>query len=276
MLATTALLSLLLLTPATQTDAGSHATTVATTTTLQIEQHGAASRVLVHVDVLEGAARAEGTVTVLDGDRVLARVPVRDGRAELTTNLPLDGGHVLSADFGAHQRFGGSRSGRRAVGTPVAPVRGNVTVTIPAGMLTLTSATREVAMTRDRVTGHGRGSAADDATASGATRVVVTDTRAGNMGFAVQVTVDTGRASVPPATPRRRAGASLCALEAVRLPGNALRPADVRVRRGCVATSARATVATYPAGIGIGTLDLRGRVVVPGDAGVAHLTWTVI
>ena len=99
--------------------------------------------------------------------------------------------------------------------------------------------------------------------------------RAGDLGFSVRVDVDR-----PAATDRRRAadrtsGARLCAVEPVQVPGNALDAREVRTAHGCVDAGRGATVATYPAGAGTGTLDLRARLVGARAASV-HLTWTAL
>ena len=277
MLATTALLSLLLFSPGQEH--GQQTATVATGTSLQVEQHGTSTRMLVQVLGEDGSVPSSGRVTVLDGERVLATLPVRGGRAELTTNLLQEGRHLITADFAAVGRLSGSRSARCAVGTATVPVTGNLTVTIPAGHLTITSATERVSLEPDPGTVARRrsGAAREGGASSGPARVLVTDTRAGDLGFTVQVRVTTGQETRPWRTSRRGVTSRLCQVAAVQLPGNGLAPGDLRLPPSCIDADRSVTVAIYPSGAGVGTADLRGTVVVAGSrARTARLTWTVL
>lgn len=167
------------------------------------------------VGVSASAEPVAGSVTVRDGDRPIAVLPLVGGAASVTTTA-LAGHHVVTAEFTGNGVLAGSVSAPVTVGEP-AEVRGTVAVTIPAGSLTLTTE---------------RGPC-------GNRHIRATDTRAGNLGFVVNATV-VGRAGSGPTV---RVGTVV-----VQVPGNGLRAADVREPpgRSVLRPGVPRAMATYP------------------------------
>lgn len=230
----------------------------------------AADDVVLTVDPRNGAAYGAVTVTAtvrsalagsvvfLDGERSLGSSPVVGGRARLTTNALGGGEHALVALFVSDDRtvscasavvvvhYGGSTPDLQTV--VLAVPAGAVTVTTPytpehpldLGEAVLDPATSTFSASADF----------DD--------IVVTDTRAGDLGFTVWVRADDLSSSGGGALGADHLG--LTQVRAVQVPGNALAAADVQVHdlvAGAPGLSEVGTLAHYPDGIGLGTARLR-------------------
>lgn len=194
---------------------------------------------------LEVSGREAGPVTLWDGERQVAVLPAGQGPAAFETNA--SGTHTFVARRGAAASetiVVDAASGvvdpaavsRPGAGEPTATGVG-VTVTIPPGALTVTA----------RCAPAGRTSV-----------VTVTDTRAGELGFVVTVSVD---------RPTR-----LVRTWALQVQGNALPAAEVRTAHAAALRPGRALrVAALPAGTSLGSVRVGVRL-----ADVARLTWTVL
>lgn len=176
-------------------------------------------------------------VELWDGDRLVAVLPAGSEPARLQTNAMPTSGHLVA-------RRGGQTSRPVDLGSPSGEGRGAVMVTIPPGSLTVTSAGVP----------SGRGEQ----------QVTVTDTRAGALGFVVQVRVDRP--------------AALAAARAEQVPGNALRAQDVILR--AQPTRPRpgrlASVARLPAGHGIGSVRIAVTVRGAAHPERVRVIWTVL
>ncbi|HRA50296.1 Ig-like domain repeat protein, partial [Actinotalea sp.] len=171
---------------------------VATTTAVVVTSApDGALRVTVSVAAARGGAAAAptGTVAVLDDGAPVALLPLDGGTASLTTSaLDPSVAHRLSARFAATATHAGSSSAPVEVAgpAPASGAAGAVALTIPAGLLSITSAAGQVVdLTPRGRTGRGP--------TTGLARVVVTDTRAGNLGFTVSATLVAGPGRRPDA-----------------------------------------------------------------------------
>ena len=202
----------------------------------------------VNVQVTAPDQPVTGHVTVRDGDRPIAVLPVEAGVASLSTTA-LAGHHVVTAEFHGDTVFAGSVSDRVTIGSPGQAEAGNVGVVIPAGSLGLTT-----------MSGPG-----------GDSRVRVTDTRAGDLGFVVSATAEG----------RGRPGSTISLVtEAVHVHGNALRAEDLEhsAHRLSLPAGRTRVVAVYPAARGTGSVDIAWGVRGPGGHGRApvRVVWTVM
>ena len=215
----------------------------------------------IGVRVTSGMQVPLGRVTVRDGASTLAEaLPLVRGAASFTTNGLGPGQHELTATFLGDLRSASSVSlpVLAAYGTPGAVDAGTVSVAIPRGALTLTQLSASAATGRDR---------------SGVVDVMITDTRAGDLGFTVF------------------AAASECSgllhLAARQVVGNALRARDVRLFEVALDPRLQAprAVARYPAGLSTGATHLHGLLTATGRAtlscpfpraGAATLTLTAM
>lgn len=201
-----------------------------------------------------GAGRS-ATVTVRDGAVLLVSGlrPV-DGTVTFRTNALGPGVHRIAADLVDSGRACAVGAGTASYGTGTGV--GNVELTIPRGALTIAapSAVRGGAAIAD---------------------VVITDTRAGNLGFTASVTVGTvggdGMGSV------RGSQVGLVHVHAVQVPGNALRARDVTgidIRAGDPGLGRPRVFATYPAGLSTGTVRVQGRLDVRSAGDSRQMTTT--
>jgi hypothetical protein len=227
-----------------------------TVTTLSAAPGGPGAEVTV--SVAGGTSPPTGTVTILDDGRALAVLPLDGGTATLgTAALDTASAHTLTAVYGGDGGNAASTSVPVAVGTPEAPTTAAasggiaVTLTIPSGSLSITSQTVPVALpwSFGRVV---------------TTRATVADTRAGNLGFTVSLALARPGGSIALAT----------GLHAEQVPGNGLQATDVRVTPAGLAVARHPfAVATYPPGLGLGSVGLSGTItsLVP-----VRVVWTVI
>ena len=218
--------------------------------------------VTIVVRVTSSARLPRGRVTVRDGASTVAEaLPLVRGTASFTTNGLGPGQHDLIATFlgDPHTASSVSLPVPAEYGTPAAVDAGTVSVAIPRGALTLTQLSASAATgRRDR---------------SGVVDVMITDTRAGDLGFTVS------------------AAASECSgrlhLAAQQVVGNALRARDVRLFEVALDPRLQAprAVARYPAGLSTGATHLHGLLTATGRAtlscpfpraGAATLTLTAM
>jgi len=189
-------------------------------------------------------AVAVGVVLVTGGAPVApAHAETVEARPAATLPVVDVGRDVTSA------ATGGSRSG-------------GVVVTIPVGAIMLTTpytSRRSIELGRAECRRLGSPYAAvvrlDD--------IVVTDTRAGNLGFTATVTAGRFVSATGASFAGSRAG--IVGVTAVQVPGNALRAHDVRVADtapGAPGLGAPRLVARYPAGLSTGTVRVRGLLAV--------------
>lgn len=251
MLAATALVTLLVLAAPSSDgppDGRPGGVPTPTTTTLAVREVPGGLAVTARV---QGDGRPRGSVTLAADGRTVAVLPVRDGEATLTTGALADAG-ALTAAFTSEAGWGPSAAPAVVPPTPATPGPApsatagvTVSVTIPAGALTIGPVAGSPDLLR------------------------VTDTRAGELGFTVTATLDpTARGALP------------VAVEALQVPGYVMRADDVRVAARVVAPPGRpTTVATYPAHLALGSVDLRwSPVPAPAAVGqhVPSLVWTVL
>jgi len=239
------------------------ARSVPTTTSLAVTPSAGAAfqSVTISVSVSSASGAPTGRVSIQDGAaRVAAGVPLVHGVATVTTNALGPGAHTLSAGFGGSLEFAPSTSAPvpvvfGATGTPGAQ---SVVVTIPAGSITITTP-----YTRGRPLDLGRADLDQStSTYSAGARVadiVVTDTRAGNLGFTATVVasrfVSAGGGSFAGSY------AGLVELAADQVQGNAMLARQVQLTDTPPAApglgSPRA-FARYPAGFSTGTVRING------------------
>ncbi|RYV49760.1 Ig-like domain repeat protein [Pengzhenrongella frigida] len=214
-----------------------------TTTSIAVTPSTGPANQTVTVAVTVGADSGDptGTVVVRDGATILARaVPVVGGSALIATNALGPGPHTLTAAFTASTGQRGSGSSPVSVTYGPSTSAGHtVAVEIPSGALTVTST---------RVGG------------TPFVDVVVTDTRAGNLGFSATVAAPQIRGQQRVAASRSAAG--LAQVTARQVPGNALRAGDVRVTDLPRVSPGRVpqVFARYPAGLSTGSVHLHALV----------------
>lgn len=235
-----------------------------------------ARRVSVTVAAAAGAPgdTPTGTVTVLGDGVPVAVLPLDGGMASFTTSaLDPAVAHRLTARFAPTSTHAGSSCDPVEVAGPASAGGsvGNVTLTIPAGLLSITSDAEQVVDLSER--GRTR-----RGPATARARVVVTDTRAGNLGFTVSATLVTA----PVGRHGARAHAvALVGVRAEQVPGNALAATDVVTAAGRPprAGEPATAVATYPSGLGTGSVLVTGVVVghgLPRDVETVRVLWTVM
>lgn len=247
---------------------GQAATVLTTTTAVTVwaEPQGA-SRVTVTVAGAAGTGAPAGTVALYADGAPVAVLPLDDGAASLTTTTLDPGvGHRLSARYVPTDAHAGSASPPVDLAGPgAAAVTGTVTLTIPAGLLSITSDAEQVV----RLTGFGP---AGPGPTSGTARVVVTDTRAGDLGFSVSAAVVAGS---------RSGTVRLVDVRAEQVPGNGLAASDLVTARSGLphGRGPSAAVATYPAGRGTGSVVVNADVVasgLPRGVTTVRVLWTVM
>lgn len=144
----------------------------------------------------------------------------------------------------------GAADGEQA---PAASGGVRVTVTIPPGSLSVSSSALV-----QREAFHVRATTV---------RVVVTDTRAGDLGFSLSATARGGSPSV----------AVVTGVRVEQVPGNALDPRDVAVGGGVVGPRGGSTIASYPAGLGLGSVVVTAVVLTPAlGPDDVDVVWTVL
>lgn len=156
---------------------------------------------------------------------------------------------IVTADGDTDPHAGSADSAPSAA--PAAQSGIAVSVTIPAGALSITSRTEQLTLPPSfyRVA---------------TTRVTVADTRAGDKGFAVSLEL----------VAEGRSPALVTGLHAEQVEGNALRADDVRVAGARLTPSGRpVAVASYRSGLGLGSVGLEATItsVVP-----VRVVWTVL
>lgn len=231
-------------TPGAPSDAGPAAARV-TAVHVQTSATGTGTRVEI-----TAPADAAGSVRLLADGRVLADLPLVDGRASLTTNAGapaealtacvLTGGSTGScttADPSASRPGSDGAAPGRAAGVPV-------TVTIPSGGLVLSSPTAAATL---RTSAGGR--------AVGVADTLLTDTRPGRTTTTVVLSVEGDGV---------RRGTRVVPLRPTGLPGNALDPRAFVLGRASElpAGGGTAVVARRPASTGAGAVRLAARIEV--------------
>ncbi|MBU4213056.1 MAG: hypothetical protein KJ792_00195 [Actinobacteria bacterium] len=199
-----------------------------------------------------------GSVVLLDGERSLGSSPVAGHRAALTTNALGAGEHVLVAVFVSDDRTVTCASAAVVVRYGgAAPDEQTVVLSVPTGAVTVTTP-----YTPEHPLDLGE-AVLDPATSTFSASadfddIVVTDTRAGNLGFTVSVRSD-GLTS-PGGGTLGAEHLGLTRVRAVQVPGNALVATHVEVHdlvAGAPGLGEPGTLAHYPDGIGLGTARLR-------------------
>jgi len=233
-----------------------------TTTTLAVSPDSgpAYAPVTLTSTVVSSSGAANGTVTFKDAATVLGSVPVTAGVVpSFTTNVLNAGAHSLVAEFVGTAPYGNSVS---------APVVANytlvgavdeqtVTVEIPAGTIAITTPYTPaaplalgVALLDPSDSTYSASAAFND--------IVITDTRAGNLGFTASV-VSGAFVGATGSFPGVHAG--LTDLVATQVAGNALLASNVVVTNHVPFTDGLnipKVFATYAAGQSVGTADLDG------------------
>jgi hypothetical protein len=232
----------------------------ATTLTVTPATGPAYQSVTMTATVSSASGVPQGSVTFLDGSSPVARVALGHGVASVTVNSFGPGPHDISAQFTgvAGDEPSTSLAVPVAFGSLGAPGSPSVVVTIPAGYLTITT---PHGGTRRSDLGHA---SLDMATSTSAGRtslpdIVITDTRAGNLGFTATVVASRFVNERGGSFAGSRAG--LTGLAAHQVQGNALRAADVRVLEtppGSPGLGSPRVFARYPAGLSTGTVHVTG------------------
>ena len=211
--------------------------------------------------VVASAGAANGTVTFKDGSVTLGSLPVVDGAcAPFTTNVLGAGSHSLVAEFTGTAPYTSSASAVVAATYVLAGAvdEQTVTVSIPAGTIAITTPYTPAA---PLALGTAVLDPADSTYSASAAfnDIVITDTRAGNLGF---------NASVVSGAFINGAGesfggihAGLTDLSATQVAGNALLATDIVKTNHAPfvdGLDVPKVFATYPAGKSVGTAHLRG------------------
>lgn len=234
----------------------------ATTTVLDVtpDSGNAFQPVTLTATVTAATGTPAGTVTFKDGALVLGSAPVTAaGTASITTNGLGYGLHNLTADFVGTAPYTNSSGSDTATYTSegAVPDEQTVTVTIPAGAITITTPYTPTAPL-------SLGTAVldpADATYSASAAfedIVITDTRAGNLGWTASVVsgaFTNGASSFP------GIHSGLTSLAAQQVTGNALQASNVVVTNHAPFTDGLGTpkvFATYAAGQQIGTAHIEG------------------
>lgn len=204
-----------------------------------------------------------GTATFVDSTRTLASVPVTAGAvATYTTNALGAGSHDLGCTFDGAEPYTDSASNRVAASFEQqgAATSGDVVVSIPAGAITITTPYTDVnplqlgtAVLDPATSTYSANAAFED--------IVITDTRAGNLGFTASV-LSTDFVGAGGGT-FGASYADLTKLVATQVAGNALAAADV-VLTDAKGLNASKVFAQYPAGKSVGTAKIDGTFSVSG------------
>lgn len=231
--------------PVVPTGDGAPAQAVSTETAVTLTPlDGGRVRLDVRVTGADGATPT-GRVEVRGGDVPIAEVPLADGFATLTTGAHGDGGGVVATYLGdaAHLPSHSPPPPPPSAGDGTQGIA--VTVTIPAGALTL------------------------GVVAGRADTVRVTDTRAGERGFVLSATID------PACAPSRRSLLPVV-LRPVQVPGMAMQARDAVVTPLALLSGRPTTVLTYPAHAPLGALDLRWHALPFLRTSGCAVIWTVL
>ncbi|NUU16550.1 Ig-like domain repeat protein [Cellulomonas humilata] len=233
-----------------------------TVTTLGVTPvSGAAySAVTFSTTVVASSGAANGTVSFKDGTTVLGSLPVVGGVvADFTTNVLGAGAHSLTADFVGTAPYSGS------VSAPVAATyelsgavdEQTVTVDIPVGAISITT---PYTPSNPLALGTAVLDPADSTYSASAAfeDIVITDTRAGNLGFTASV-VSGPFTSAAGSFSGLHAG--LTGLVADQVAGNALQAGNVTLTNHAPASDGLdvpKVFATYGAGQPLGTAHIEG------------------
>ncbi|MGN8247140.1 Ig-like domain-containing protein [Cellulomonas soli] len=234
-----------------------------TTTTLTVDPvTGAAYQsVALTAAVASAAGAPTGTVTFSDNGTTLGTVPVTAGVAPVfTTNVLGAGTHSLVAAFTGTAPYTSSTSAAVSAEYTLAGAvhEQTVTVDIPVGSITLTT---PYTPSSPLALGTAVLDPVDSTYAASAEfrDIVVTDTRAGNLGWTASVVSSPFVAASGDSFDGRYAG--LTGLVATQVPGNALSAADVVLTDNApytVGLAAPKVFASYPSARSLGTAHLAG------------------
>jgi hypothetical protein len=234
-----------------------------TTTTLAVDKLDGApyQQVTFTTAVAASTGAANGSVTLKDGALVLTTLPVAGGVvAPFTTNVLGAGSHSFVAEFVGAAPYGSSASDPVAAAYASQGVSDEQTVdvTIPVGAISITTPYTPEAPLH---LGTAVLDAADSTYSASAAfeNIVITDTRAGNLGFTASVV--SGAFTNAASETFGGVYAGLTDLTATQVAGNALLATDV-VRTNHVpfvdGLDVPKVFATYPAGKPVGTAHLQG------------------
>jgi hypothetical protein len=210
-------------------------------------------------DVTASTGTAAGQAQFKDGAALLATVPLTAGSAQVTTNSLGAGAHSLVCDFVGSAPYQNSTSNTVAANYTQAGAshQQNVVVTIPVGVITITTPYTPSnpldlgTAVLDQLDSTYSASAALNG-------IVVTDTRAGNLGWTAQVIAgpfSNGTSTFP------GAHAGLTGVTAVQVAGNALQATNVvesDTTPFAPGLGSPRTFATYAAGLSAGSVQMDG------------------
>ena len=210
--------------------------------------------------VVASAGAANGTVTFKDGTTPLGSVPVVGGVvADFTTNVLGAGTHSVVAEFVGTAPYSSSTSDAVAATYVLAGAvdEQTVTVDIPVGAISITTPYTPAA---PLALGTAVLDAADSTYSASAPfeDIVITDTRAGNLGFTASV-VSGAFVGTGSSFPGGHAG--LTGLVATQVAGNALQASEVTLSDHAPATDGLdipKVFAQYDAGKPLGTAHIDG------------------
>jgi len=233
-----------------------------TTTTLVVtpDSGPAYQAVTLTSTVVASSGAANGTVTFKDGTTSLGSVTVTAGVVPtFTTNVLGAGAHSLVAEFVGTAPYGNSASAAvAATYTLVGAVdEQTVTVEIPAGTISITTPYTPAAPLALGVATLDPSDSTFSASAP-FNDIVITDTRAGNLGFTASV-VSGAFVGATGSFPGLHAG--LTGLTPVQVVGNALQASNVVVTNHAPFTDGLdvpKVFATYAAGQSVGTAAMYG------------------
>lgn len=254
---------------------GAVVSTTATSTSLTVTPSSGAPYQSVTVAVVVAAETSgDVVVTIRDGSAVIASgLSLVHHAASITTNALGPGRHVLTAEIATTVGHRGSVSApsiatygtdQASSDTPVGAATQSVVVTIPTGSLSITT---PYTVDRPLVLGSADLDQTTSTFAAGAliAGIAITDTRAGNRGFAASVSSSRFVNSTGDSFAAARAG--FVDLAADQILGNAMLASDVRVvdvPPAAPGLGLSRVFATYPAGRGIGTVRIHGSLVLKG------------
>jgi len=207
-----------------------------------------------------------GTATFKDGAVTLGSAPVTNGAvASITTSSLGAGAHSLVCEFAGTAPYQNSSSqpvSATYISDGATPDEQTVTVTIPQGVLTITTPYTPTAPLHlgTAVLDAGDSTYSASATFGTATEgyISITDTRAGNLGWTASLVAGSfsnGTSSFP------GAHAGLTALDALQVPGNALNEANVVLANTTPFAPGLGSLtqfASYAAGLPTGTANITG------------------
>ena len=237
------------------------ARTTTTTLTVSPVSGDAYQNVVLTCAVAASSGAANGSATLKDGTTVLGTVPVTAGVVPtFTSNVLGAGAHTLTCSFTGTAPYQDSASAPvSATYTLVgAADEQTVKVTIPQGAITITTPYTP-ANPLDLGTAVLDPATSTYSTSAAFNDIVITDTRAGNLGFTASVV----------SSPFTGVGAStfggqyagLTGVAATQVVGNALLASDIVATNNAPFTVGLATpkvFATYPAGHSTGSAHLAG------------------